>query len=177
MRDESGFTLIEVLVVITILGTLLGMAMPRLAGVREQARVAAMKMNLHGIQIVVEAFHSEKGYYADDFYEDGYGSYFPGGVYEQQLGTLPTNPWTGRQMDPDQFNPEDYDTESDLSNVLEDGPNDAEGYDVGEVVYGVWEPDGALFPAGYGLVGIGRNGRSLRDWDVDGNAVMFVLHN
>jgi len=177
MRDESGFTLIELLVVIVILGMLIGMAVPRFSGVREQARVAAMKMNLHNVQVVIEAFHSEYGYYADDFYEDGYGSYFPGGVLDQQMGALPTNPWTGRVMDPDEFNPEDYEQEADLSNNQEDGPNDQAGYMPGEIIYGVWEPEGAQWPTGYGLVGIERHGLSIRDRNADGDAMMFVLHN
>lgn len=177
MRDERGFTLIELLVVITILGTLMSMSIPRLAGMREVARVAAMKMNVHNVQVVVEEFHSEQGYYAYDFYEDGYGAYFPGGVPDQELGRLPTNPWTGRQMDPDEFNPDDYDTEADLSNTSEDGPNDVSGYNAGEIVYGVWEPEGSQWPTGYGLVGIERNGLSIRDRDAEDNAVIFVLHN
>jgi len=177
MRDYRGFTIVELLIVILILGIMMAMTIPRLAGVRQQAREAAMKMNLHNVQIVVEEFHAEKGYYADDFYEDGYGSFFPGGVFDDQLGTLPTNPWTGQEMDPDEFNPEDYDSEADVSDNSEGGPNDQYGYDYGEIVYGVWEPVGADWPIAYGLVGIGRGGISIRSLDADDNAVIFLLHN
>lgn len=177
MRDSKGFTLVEVLVVIMILGIMMSMAVPRIAGVRQQARHAAMKMNLHNVQLVVETFHMEKGYYADDFYEDGYGSFFPGGIFNEELGRMPTNPWTNRQMEPDEFNPEDYEKETDLSNTAEDGPNDQIGYSVGEIVYGVWEPEGALAPVGYGLVGIGHGGMSIREWDSDDNVIIFLLHN
>lgn len=180
MNREKGFTLVELMLVITILGMLIGMTVPRFATVREQARIAAMKMNVHATQVVIEAFHSEKGYYADDFYEDGYGAYFPGGVMDQELGRLPTNPWTGKEMDPDMFNPEDYDKESDLSNTTggdANSPNDQVGYYAGEIIYGVWEPEGVISPVGYGLVGIGGNGASIREYDADGEIVIFLLHS
>ncbi|MCX6840720.1 MAG: prepilin-type N-terminal cleavage/methylation domain-containing protein [candidate division WOR-3 bacterium] len=177
MRDNRGFTIVELLIVILILGMLMAMTIPRLAGMRQVAREAAMKMTLHNVQVVVEEFHAEKGYYADDFYEDGYGAFFPGGVFDSELGTLPTNPWTGRQMDPDEFNPDEYDLETDMSNTEEGGPNDQFGYESGEIVYSVWQPDGADWPMGYGLVGIGRGGISIRSFDQDDNAVIFVLHN
>ncbi len=178
MRNHSrGFTLIELLVVILILGIMMSMTIPRVAGVRQQAREAAMKMNLHNVQVVIEQFHAEQGHYAEDFYEDGYGYCFPGGVFDQQMGTLPTNPWTGRQMDPDEFNPEDYEKEADLSDNTEGGPNDQYDYQTGEIVYGVWTPDGADYPAGYGLVGIGRGGVSIRSFNQDDEAIIFLLHS
>jgi general secretion pathway protein G len=177
MRDEKGFTLVEILVVLMILGVLMGMTIPRFFVFREQARNAAMKMNIHNIQLVVEEFHAEKGYYADDFYEDGYGSFFPGGVFDEELGRLPTNPWSNRQMEPDDFYPEDYEKETDLSNTTEEGPNNLIGYYPGEVFYGVWEPEGAQAPIGYGLVGIGHSGLSIREFDADENVIIFVLHS
>jgi hypothetical protein len=136
-----------------------------------------MKMNVHNIQLVVEEFHAEKGYYADDFYEDGYGSFFPGGVFDQELGRLPTNPWTNKQMDPDDFNPEDYYNEADVANTEEGKANDFIGYYPGEVIYGVWEPDGASSPRAYGLVPIGHGGMSIREFNADNDVIIFVLHN
>lgn len=177
MRNQDGFTLVEVLVVILILGTLMAMAVPNFRNARELGRIAAMKMNVHNVQVVVETFHQDQGYYADDFYEDGYGGYFPGGVFDVELGRLPSNPWTGRQMDPDEFNPEDLDSEADISNTSEDGPNDHVGYETGGIVYGVWDPPGAPAPTHYNLVGIGTSGMAIRDYDADDNAVIFLLHN
>ena len=178
MRDnDKGFTLIELLVVILILGTMMAMTIPRIAGVRQQAREAAMKMNLHNVQVVIEEYHAEQGFYAEDFYEDGYGAFFPGGKLDELIGRLPTNPWTGRQMDPDEFNPEDYDTEAALSDDTEGGPNDQFDYSYGEIVYGIWTPLGADYPSGYGLIGIGRGGISMRTFNQDDEVIIFLLHS
>ncbi len=178
MGRHNGFTLVELLVVIMILGTLLAMAVPRYAGFREQLRKTAMKANVVEAQKAVELFHLNQGHYPDDFYEDGAGAYFDGGDFAaEKLGKLPINPWTGREMDPDEFNPEDYDRQEDAYNTDENGPNDFSGYYPGEIVYGVWEPGGAVHPVVYGLVGIGMAGMSVRDFDQDDNAVIFVRHN
>ncbi len=174
---SRGFTMVELLVVILILGVLMGMAVPRYAGIRQQARIGAMKMNLHNVQVAIELFHQEFGYYAEDFYEDGYGCIFPGGEYDVSVGKLPTNPWTGKEMDPDEFNPEEYDNLTDISNTSEGGPNDVAGYEPGEIVYSVWQPGGVLYPTNYGLLGIDHSGASIRDFGPDGEAIIFVLHN
>lgn len=177
MRNHRGFTLVELLIIILIIGILLSMAMPNFRVARELARTTAAKMNLHNVQVVIEAFHMEQGYYADDFYEDEYGAYFPGGIWNEEIGRLPTNPWTGREMDPDEFNAEDYEREQDISNTQELGPNDIWGYYAGEIVYFVYDPPGTYAPTHYGLVAIDRHGKSIRDYDADGFVHIFVLHN
>jgi type II secretory pathway pseudopilin PulG len=160
-----------------IIGMLMAMLVPNIRLAREQAREAALKMNCHNVQVIIEAFHMEQGYYADDFYEDEYGAYFPGGIWNEEIGKLPTNPWTGREMDPDEFDTEDYDKSGDNAIVLEDGPNDIYGYDLGQIIYLVYDPPGTLAPTEYGVVGINHVGYSMRSYDADGEIVVFVLHN
>ncbi|MFO7675533.1 MAG: prepilin-type N-terminal cleavage/methylation domain-containing protein [bacterium] len=177
MRSHRGFTLVELLVVLLIIGTLMAMITPNLRGAREQARQAALKMNCHNVQVIIEAFHMEQGYYADGFYDDEYGAYFPGGVWNEQIGRLPSNPYTGREMDPDDFDSEDYDNDGDNALTVEGGPNDIYGYDRGQIIYLVYDPPGTLAPTQYGLVGIQSAGISLRSFDAEGDIAIFVLHN
>jgi prepilin-type N-terminal cleavage/methylation domain-containing protein len=46
-RQQSGFTLVELMVVIIILGILVAIAMPQFAAAQDRARIAALKSNAH----------------------------------------------------------------------------------------------------------------------------------
>ncbi|MEO0091199.1 MAG: type II secretion system protein [candidate division WOR-3 bacterium] len=186
MRKNSGFTLIEMLTVLFIIGVILAFSIPNYALVREKARISAQKMNMYNVAMVIEAYHSETGKYADDFYQEGYGPYFPGGdpyaTPEPKMGKFPTNPWTGAELDPDNFNPDYYDEPEDVSNTQIGGPNDDWGYDPGEMRYGTYEPIGSNRIQLWGLIGMDGqpNGyaQSIRTFDASGqNIIIFVLHN
>jgi len=176
MQRAKGFTLIELLVVILIIGLLIGVMLPNLRLMQMQSRGAAMRLNMRTVSEAITAYLAENGHYADDFYEDGYGYIFDGGVKDEQLGQFPLNPYTGRIMEPDNFNPDEYDTEMDVSNTSKGGPNDDWGYDAGDMRYSTYTPDGQYYATMWGLIGFESHGFSLRDINVDGDAVIFVLH-
>jgi prepilin-type N-terminal cleavage/methylation domain-containing protein len=58
-QNRKGFTLIEVVVVTVVIGVLAAVAVPRLAGSKDKAYVAAMKADLHTIAIYEEQFAAE----------------------------------------------------------------------------------------------------------------------
>ena len=63
MRNENSFTLIELLVVIAIIGLLAAIVFVSLDDAIMKARDAKRKAELAQIQIAVEIFYAQKGYY------------------------------------------------------------------------------------------------------------------
>ncbi len=64
MRDRRGFTIIELLVVISIIGLLASIAMPRYQLVKQRAQVAAMVSDLRNLLMAEEGFLASYGDYA-----------------------------------------------------------------------------------------------------------------
>jgi len=72
---ESGFTLLELLVVMTIIGILAAIAVPALKSSPQRAREAALKEDLFAMRSVIDQYHGDKGNYPPDLQtlvSDGY---------------------------------------------------------------------------------------------------------
>ena len=81
-----GFTLVELLVVVAVIGTLIGVLMPALAGANDRAR--ALKDTMAERQLLL-GYHTFAAENADELIV-GYYSQTPGGVIEDGYGDIVT---------------------------------------------------------------------------------------
>ena len=61
MRSEGGFTLVELLIVVLILGALAAIAIPRIVGGAAAAKASACKTNIDTINSQVELYYVYSG--------------------------------------------------------------------------------------------------------------------
>ncbi|MBX9570187.1 MAG: prepilin-type N-terminal cleavage/methylation domain-containing protein [Candidatus Obscuribacterales bacterium] len=95
-RERKGFTLVELLVVVLVIGILAAIALPNYVGASNKARTAAVKGNMRTIQIASESYATDSGgsYSGDSTWQN----YLPGGSNSLtgSPGYLPVNPCTGQ---------------------------------------------------------------------------------
>ena len=60
-----GFTLVELLVVLAIIGVLLGIALPRYFGSEDRAKEAVLKENLYRMREAIQHYYADKGKYPE----------------------------------------------------------------------------------------------------------------
>ena len=89
MRDTKGFTLIELMIVVVIIGILAAIAIPNFVAMQDRAREASVKANMHTFQLAVEDYSVKNtGTYPVAANDAAVKANMPGGNY-------PKNPFTG----------------------------------------------------------------------------------
>ncbi len=62
-KNQKGFTLIEIMVVVIILGLLAGLVLPRILGQEEKAKFEATKVQIRSLEDALDAFKLDNGFY------------------------------------------------------------------------------------------------------------------
>ena len=141
-RAPSGFTLIEVLIVVVILSILAGLIVPRIMSRPEEARKVKARMQIESLEAALKLFKLDNGFYPDT---------------EQGLKALVEKPATGRI--PTQWREGGY---------LEKGrvPKDPWGYDFIYISPGVQSRDFDLMSLGadHEVGGTGPDA-DITNWD------------
>jgi general secretion pathway protein G len=63
MKNQKGFTLIEIMVVVIILGLLAGLVLPKIMGQEDKARVEAAKVQIRSLEGALDAYKLDNGFY------------------------------------------------------------------------------------------------------------------
>ena len=119
---SRAFTLVEMLLVITIIGILAALVVPKMMGRSEQARQAAAHADLSSIKTALDAFEVDNGYYpknAMDLLQQPRDAKNWHGPY---LDKIPQDPWGNNYVYsfPGKHNPSSYD-------LMSVGPDGKEG--------------------------------------------------
>jgi prepilin-type N-terminal cleavage/methylation domain-containing protein len=86
MKKSKGFTLVELMVVIVIIGILAALAIPKLLGATSKAKLSEFKPVLKSIYTLQETHFNEAGAYTTDSAAIGYTT--PGGKANFKYGIL-----------------------------------------------------------------------------------------
>ena len=116
-RSSRGFTLIELMVVVAILGILVSMAVPTYRNMVTRARETVLRQNLFTIRDVIDQYYADKGKYPDSLDElvsAGYMRHLPIDPMTEKSDWVGV-PYTGGE--PGQLQPTEGETSAGIFDV------------------------------------------------------------
>lgn len=117
-QDSNGFTLIELMIVVVVIGILVAIAIPNFTLMQDRAREASLKGNMHTLQLAFEDFATKNsGAYPVSSDNSAVLANLPGGVW-------PKNPFTGARIAPT------WDTDPGAAGLIGANPATTTGYTI-----------------------------------------------
>ncbi len=93
--NSKGFTLIELMIVVVIIGILAAIAIPNFIAMQDRAREASVKANMHSFQLAVEDFAVKNtGTYPVAADDAAVMANMPSGNYPKNPFTAANDAWT-----------------------------------------------------------------------------------
>ncbi len=89
-RGEAGFTLMELLIVVAIIGILAAIVVPQFRNAPEKAREAVLKTNLHTMREAFDQYFADKATYPESLetlVDEGYLRSIPVDPFTSSTGT------------------------------------------------------------------------------------------
>lgn len=132
--QKAGFTLIEIMVVIVILGILAAIIAPRLIGRTDDARVVEAKIQIRNFETALKLFKMDNGFYPST--EQGLEAL----ISEPTIGHIPKNYRKGGYLEKKKISPDSWGNpyvyispgvngDYDIISYGADGQPGGEGYD------------------------------------------------
>jgi general secretion pathway protein G len=118
-QDQHAFTLVELLLVLVILGTLAAIVLPKFSGVSQRGRVTAAETQISTFKTALDAYEVDMGYYpkgrnglADLIQQPRQAPNWHGPYL--QSDAIPKDPWGNEYLYecPGRHNPSFYDVSS-----------------------------------------------------------------
>jgi len=86
---KNGFTLLELMIVIAIIGILAAALIPNIIGFDAEAKLASTKTNLNSLRTRLSIFRAKEGRYPKDFMELTEVTYNDAGIEKPYLEQIP----------------------------------------------------------------------------------------
>lgn len=90
LSKRSGFTLIEIILVVVIIGILAGIAIPRMGGKTEKAQISQAQSNINALSMAIQEYEMMNGMYPSAL--EGLLDESKGGPFMEKK-KIPTDPW------------------------------------------------------------------------------------
>jgi len=127
MKNQSGFTLIEIMLVVIIIGILASMVVPSFRGRARDARINAAKGDIASVGVALDLFELDKGRYPNGLNE----LLTSDRKYLKESG-IPSDPWGNAYSyrSPGQHDKDGYDLISYGPDGVEGGGDDIASWDI-----------------------------------------------